>query len=149
MQHIWLIYLAAEHLLSSLYTGSFPSHLLRIFKKINNYKRLFFHRYCRKWLLFTCKHEGKVEPKHTMQPAPAPWQSHKTPTGTKAGMWGWEQQPAKGKITAALSDSTSYARLNSSVEQISYSQAAAAQALSFTVTQEVFSFVFGFQNRHE
>lgn len=103
MQHIWLIYLAAEHLLSSLYTGSFPSHLLRIFKKINNYKRLFFHWYCRKWLLFTCKHESEVEPEHTMQHAPAPWQSHKT--DTKAGIWAWEQQPTKGKLTTGLSDS--------------------------------------------
>lgn len=104
MQHIWLIYLAAEHLLSSLYTGSFPSHLLRIFKKINNYKLLFFHWYCRKWLLFTCKHESKVEAKHNVTCTSSLTESQDTYC-TKAGMWGWEQQPAKRKITAALSDS--------------------------------------------
>lgn len=52
-------------------------------------------------------------------------------------------------MTAALSDSASYARLNSSGEQISYSQAAAAQALSLIVILEVFSFIFGFQSKHK
>lgn len=146
MQHIWLIYLAAEHLLSSLYTGSFPSHLLRIFKKI-------ITNCCFSIDTAESDYYWRVNTKGKLNPQ---WTHNVTCTGLPDSVTrhllgqsrnvGMRAAASKGEITAALSDNTTVITGWTLLWNDSFTASTSFVSHSHT---EVFSFMFGFRSKHK